>query len=163
MSFRTTQDRYHYPTIAWTSSSLTPPYSDNIRYSDHPACIGKISCEKEVFFDELEKVAKEIHRILKPERVMAWLIGDHWRSESGFIPVGFKLFGRLLSCFKPLDLVCVTRRHQSSNTLLWRERAREHNFYLRGFKYLFIMRRTENQKILLRDGRNGGRSRCFEE
>ncbi len=50
---------------------IDSPYSDNIKYSDHPACIGKISCEKEEFFTELEKVAKEIHRILKPNKVMA--------------------------------------------------------------------------------------------
>lgn len=38
-----------------------------------PDCIGRISCEKEEFFGELEKAAKEIHRILKPDKVMAWL------------------------------------------------------------------------------------------
>ncbi len=61
---------------------IDSPYSDNVKYSNHPDCIGKISCEGEKFFDELEKVAKEIHRILKPEKVMAWLIGDHWRKKN---------------------------------------------------------------------------------
>ncbi|MBA7537443.1 hypothetical protein ES705_29710 [subsurface metagenome] len=125
---------------------IDSPYSDNIKYSDHPSCIGKISCEKEEFFDELEKVTQEIHRILKHGKVMAWLIGNHWRKKSGFIPVGIKLYQRLLKYFEPIDLICIARRHQTSNTPQWHERARKFNFYLRGFKYLFIMRKAEKQR-----------------
>ena len=117
------------------------PYSDNVRYSDHPDCIGKISAEKEEFFDELEKVAKEVYRILKPNKVMAWLIGDHWRSQSGFIPAGFKMYQKLCKYFRTVDMVCVTRRNQTSNTSIWHKRAVEFNFYLRGFKHLFIMKK----------------------
>lgn len=120
---------------------IDSPYSNNVKYSEHPDCIGKISCEKEVFFDELEKVAKEIYRILKPGKAMAWLIGDHWRKSSGFIPVGFKMYERLCKYFETIDVVCVTRRNQTSNTNIWHKRAREFNFYLRGFKYLFIMKK----------------------
>ncbi len=125
---------------------LDSPYSDNVKYSDHPDCIGKISCEKEKFFDELEKVAKEIHRILKQERFMAWLIGDHWRKSSGYIPVGFRVYNMLSKYFKPIDVICVVRRNQTSNTGLWHRRAREFNFYLRGYKYLFIMQKTNQGK-----------------
>lgn len=121
---------------------IDSPYSDNVKYSDHPDCIGKISAEKEEFFEELEKVAKEIYRILKPDKIMAWLIGDHWRKKSGFIPVGFKLYQRLCKYFETVDIICITRRNQSSNTSLWHRRARQFNFYLRGFKYLFIMRKA---------------------
>ena len=120
---------------------IDSPYSDNIKYSDHPACIGKISCEKVEFFNELAKVAGEINRILKPRKVMAWLIGDHWRSQSGLIPVGFKLFRLLLNLFEPVDIICVARRHQKSNTMVWHQRAMKHNFYLRGFKYLLTMKK----------------------
>jgi DNA modification methylase len=126
---------------------IDSPYSDNVKYSDHPDCIGKISCEKEEFFTELEKVAKEIYRILKPDKVMAWLIGDHWRKRSGFIPVGIRMYERLCKYFETVDIVCITRRNQTSNTGLWHKRAREFNFYLRGFKYLFIMQKT-NREVL---------------
>lgn len=124
---------------------IDSPYSDNIKYSDHPADIGRISCEKEEFFNELEKVAQEIWRILKPGKVMAWLIGDHWRKKSGFIPVGFKIYQMLIKYFETVDIVCVARRHQTSNTPVWHERAKRFNFYLRGFKYLFIMRKKYEQ------------------
>lgn len=126
---------------------IDSPYSDNVKYSDHPDCIGKISCERVTFFEELEKVVKEIHRILKQDKVMAWLIGDHWRKRSGFIPVGIRMYERLCKYFETVDIVCVTRRNQTSNTGLWHKRAREFNFYLRGFKYLFIMQKT-NQEAL---------------
>lgn len=121
---------------------IDSPYSDNIRYSDSPLDIGKISCEREEFFEELEKVARDVHRILKHGKVMAWVIGDHWRARSGFIPVGFKLYQRLLKYFEPVDIICIVRRNQRSNTPEWHERATKFNFYLRGFKYLFIMRKV---------------------
>jgi len=119
---------------------IDSPYSDNIKYSDHPDCIGKISCEEERFFDELDKVAAEIHRILKPGKVMGWLIGDQWVKKK-FTPVGFKLYEHLCKYFETVDVISVVRRGQSSNTGLWHNRARRFNFYLRGFKYLFIMRK----------------------
>jgi len=121
---------------------IDSPYSDNVRYSDHPDCIGRISCEDERFFHELETVAIEMRRILKPGKVMAWLIGDQWVKRK-FTPVGLKLYERLCNYFEPVDLVCVVRRGQSSHTGLWLARTKRFNFYLRGFKYLLIMRKPE--------------------
>lgn len=102
-----------------------------------------LSSSNEKFFAELEKVAQEIHRILKPNKIMGWVIGDHWRKKSGFIPVGIKLYQRLCKYFETIDIVCLTRRNQSSNTSIWHRRAQQFNFYLRGFKYLFIMQKSK--------------------
>jgi len=117
------------------------PYSDNIKYNDHPDNIGKISCENPIFFEEMEKVAKEAYRILKAGKYIAWLIGDQAKKKK-FVPVGCKLYFILEKYFKPVDLVCVTRHNQSSNTSIWHERAKRYNFYLRGFKYLIIMQKS---------------------
>jgi len=119
---------------------IDSPYSDNIKYNEHPDCIGKISCEDERFYDELEKVMRECYRILKPGKILGWLIGDQW-VKGVFTPVGFKIFERLCKYFQPVDIICVARRNQTSNTPLWQYRARKFNFFLRGFKYLFIMRK----------------------
>ncbi len=119
---------------------IDSPYGDNIRYNDHSDCIGKISAESEKFYDELEKVMKECHRILKPGKVLGWLIGDQWVKKK-FTPVGFLVYERLNKHFEPVDIICVARRGQSSNTNAWHNRARRFNFYLRGFKYLLIMRK----------------------
>jgi DNA modification methylase len=129
---------------------IDSPYGDNVNYSDDPENIGKISAEDELFYDELEKVTKEIYRILKPGKVIGWLIGDQWVKKK-FTPVGFKIYERLTKYFDTVDIVCVVRRGQSSNTGIWHYRARKFNFFLRGFKYLFIMRKPNpelnNQKV----------------
>ena len=124
---------------------IDSPYGDNIRYNDHPLNIGHIPATDEKFFDELEKVMKEAYRILKYGKVLAWLIGDQW-AKGVFIPVGFKVYERLVKYFEPVDIVCVVRRNQSSNTPFWHSKAIQHNFYLRGFKYLIIVRKTKEQK-----------------
>lgn len=124
---------------------IDSPYGDNIRYNENPASIGKISSEKELFYDELEKVIKEAHRILKPGKTLGWLIGDQWVKKK-FTPVGFNLYERLTKYFETRDIICITRRGQSSNTGLWHNRARRFNFFLRGFKYLFIMKKPLDTK-----------------
>jgi DNA modification methylase len=116
------------------------PYGDNIRYNEHPQNIGNISAENEEFYDELEKVMIECHRILKPGKVLAWLIGDQWVKKK-FTPVGFNVYRRLCNHYDTVDIVCVARRGQTSNSGIWYNRAIRFNFYLRGFKYLFIMRK----------------------
>jgi len=122
------------------------PYGDNIRYNEHPNCIGKISSEAETFYEELEKVMKECHRVLKPGKVIGWLIGDQWVKKK-FTPVGLKVYERLSKYFETVDIICVVRRGQASHTGLWYNRARRFNFYLRGFKYLFIMKKTSGDSI----------------
>jgi len=119
---------------------IDSPYSDNIKYSDESGCIGKISCEKKEFYDELERVAKEMTRILKPGKVIGWVIADQWIRKK-FTPTGFLLWQRLEKYFEPMDIICLTRHNQTSNTGVWHDRARRFNFYLRGFKYLFIMKK----------------------
>jgi len=119
---------------------IDSPYGDNIRYNEEPECIGNISSETEEFYNELEKVIKESHRILKPGKVLGWLIGDQWVKKKS-TPVGFLLYTRLTKYFDTVDIICIARRNQSSNTGIWANRARRFNFYLRGFKYLFIMRK----------------------
>lgn len=121
------------------------PYGDNIRYNDETANIGNISSENAVFYDELEKVIKECYRILKEGKVIGWLIGDQWVKKK-FTPVGFEVYNRLCKYFKTVEIVCVYRRGQYSHTAPWFNRARRFNFYLRGFKYLFIMRKPQEQE-----------------
>src|SRR3989338_10287142 len=119
---------------------IDSPYSDNINYSYNKECIGKISCERMEFYDELEKTACEIARILKPSKTMGWVIADQCVKKK-FTPVGFLMWQRLEKYFETVDMICLTRHNQTSNTGIWHERARQYNFYLRGFKYLFIMRK----------------------
>ena len=127
---------------------IDSPYGDNVNYSDDPRDIGKISAEDPKFYEELEKVAREIYRILKPGKVIGWLIGDQWVKRK-FTPVGFKIYEMLMDKvgFEPIDIICVARRNQSSNTRIWHYRAKKFNFFLRGFKYLIIAKKPEGKKV----------------
>ena len=125
---------------------IDSPYGDNVNYSDDPESIGKLSAEGNEFYDALEEVANELYRVLRPGKVLAWLIGDQWLKRR-FTPVGLFIYKMLVDGvgFEPVDLVCVVRRNQSSNTGIWHYRAVKHNFFLRGFKTLIIVRKPGGQ------------------
>ena len=123
---------------------IDSPYGDNIYYNDHPGNIGKISAEAAQFYEELDKVMAECHRVLKPGKVLGWLIGDQWVKKK-FTPVGFRVYAGLCKYFDTVDIVCVVRRSQTSNTEIWHNRALRFNFYLRGYKYLFVMKKPAEE------------------
>ncbi len=124
---------------------IDSPYGDNIDYNDQPANIGKLSAESDEFYKALDMVMAECHRVMKPGKVLGWLIGDQWVKKK-FTPVGFYVYDRLCKHFDTVDIVCVARRSQTSNTGIWHNRALRFNFYLRGFKYLFLMRKSAGEK-----------------
>ena len=125
---------------------IDSPYGDNIDYNDHPGNIGHVSAETDEFYKELDKVMAECYRVLKPGKVLGWLIGDQWVKKK-FTPVGFQVYEDLCKYFDTVDVVCVTRRSQTSNTAIWHSRALRFNFYLRGFKYLFIMKKSSTDQM----------------
>jgi DNA modification methylase len=125
---------------------IDSPYGDNIDYNDDPGNIGRISAETDQFYKELDKVMSECYRVLKPGKVLGWLIGDQWVKKK-FTPVGFRIYENLCKYFDTVDIVCVARRSQTSNTGIWHSRALRFNFYLRGFKYLFIMRKSSASEL----------------
>ncbi len=119
---------------------IDSPYGDNIDYNDQPDNIGRISAEADEFYEALDRVMAECYRVLKPGKTLGWLIGDQWVKKK-FTPVGFRIYEQLRRHFETVDIICVARRSQTSNTGIWHNRALRFNFYLRGFKYLFIMRK----------------------
>ncbi len=121
---------------------IDPPYGDNIKYSSNPLDIGHISHTAPEFQAELFKVAIEIYRVLKPWKTIAWLTSDYWKNKL-YVPVAFQTFNNLCRLFMPVDTICISRRNQTSHTMEWHLRALQSNFYLRGFKYLFIMRKEK--------------------
>src|SRR6266487_1179864 len=92
------------------------PYSDNIVYSHDPRCLGRISC--------------------RDPRVIA----DEYRGGV-YTPVGFRLLAALEREFEILDTIALVRHHDRSASPMWEHRARRFNFFLRGFKFLLIVRK----------------------
>jgi DNA modification methylase len=128
---------------------IDSPYGDNIDYNNQPGNIGKLSAEEQEFYKALDAVMAECHRVMKPGKVLGWLIGDQWVKKK-FTPVGFYIYEGLCKYFDTVDVVCVARRSQTSNTGMWHNRALRFNFYLRGFKYLFIMRKPADEQAAKR-------------
>jgi len=120
---------------------VDPPYSDHLQYSKEKECIGRIKAEDPLYFEEMEKVIKEIDRILKPRRYLGLYICDSFKKKKGFIPIGFKLFEILCRYFKSADIISVVRHNKSLKRGNWKKAALEGNFFLRGFNYLFIMKK----------------------
>jgi DNA modification methylase len=93
----------------------------------------------------MEGVIDEIHRVLKPGKHMALYVSDSYEHKKGggvFHPLGFELFDRLRKKFEPVDIISVVRHNKNLEMGNFRRAAEEGNFYLRGFNYLFVMRKT---------------------
>lgn len=139
---------------------IDPPYSDHIKYSDEKACIGRLSALEDEYYNSMDIVIKETHRVLKKERFMALYVSDSYEKGYPFMPIGFKLFSILEKYFLPIDIVAVKRYNKSLSKGNWHKAAEENNYFLRGFNYLFIMYKksnktysTANDKIYVKDKR----------
>lgn len=120
---------------------VDPPYSTHVDYSDNPACIGKLDAQTPAYFEAMEKVIREIDRILKPGRYMALYVCDSFKKGAPFCPIGFRLFSMLERRFQSADIVCVARHNKSLKRRHWHTEAISGNYFLRGFNYLFIMKK----------------------
>ncbi|MFN3198621.1 MAG: TRM11 family SAM-dependent methyltransferase [Bradymonadia bacterium] len=137
---------------------MDPPYSDNIKYSDKPNCIGRIKATDEAYFEALDEVFAETHRVLHPGRHMAVYICDTHSKKDGFVPIGTRCLALLLQYFIPVDHIAVVRHNKTLKMGNYHRAAEEGNFFLRGFNHLIIMQKpplTDAQPA----GTGGGRSR----
>ena len=120
---------------------IDPPYSTHIDYSDDPRCIGKLDASGPAYYEAMEKVISEIHRVMKADRHMALYVSDSFVKGDAFHPIGFELFARLRQHFEPVDIVSVVRHNKTLEMGNYRAAAEQGNFFLRGFNYLFIMQK----------------------
>ncbi len=127
---------------------IDPPYSTHVEYSDDPRCIGRLdavdtSAGERPYYEAMAQVIAEIHRVMRNRRYMGLYVSDSFRKGQPFMPIGFELFAILRQHFKPVDIISVVRHNQKLKRGNWRKAAVEGNFFLRGFNYLFIMKKEE--------------------
>lgn len=148
---------------------IDPPYSTHVDYSDDPRCIGKLDASPELagpdpggsvskplktqdsrlktpanpYYAAMATVIAELHRVLKNRRYMALYVSDSFKKGKPFMPIGFELFSLMRQHFKPIDIIAVVRHNKSLKRGNWHNAAVEGNFFLRGFNYLFIMKKEE--------------------
>ena len=128
---------------------VDPPYATHLDYGPDPRDIGKLPAADGSYYAAMADVIGEIHRVLKPGRHMALYVSDsyeHGKGGSGaggtFHPLGFELFGLLRQKLEPVDVISVVRHNKTLEMGNYRRAAEEGNFYLRGFNYLFVMRKA---------------------
>ena len=130
---------------------IDPPYSTHLDYGPDPRDIGKLDASGPAYYEAMEQVGREIHRVLKPGRHTALYVSDSYvhggsPGKGTFLPIGFELFAILRKTgFEPVDIVAVTRHNKTLDMGNYRRAAEEGNFFLRGFNYLFIMRKADGR------------------
>jgi len=121
---------------------IDPPYSTHLEYGPDPRDIGKLDAADGKYYEAMEQVIREIARVLKPGSHMALYVSDSYVKGRGFYPLGFELFSILRKHLEPVDIVSVVRHNKTLQMGNYRRAAEEGNFFLRGFNYLFIMRKA---------------------
>src|SRR6185436_9450381 len=66
---------------------IDPPYSTHIEYSQDPQDIGRLDAAGadggRSYYDAMERVIAEMHRVLKNRRYTALYVSDSWRKRKG--------------------------------------------------------------------------------
>lgn len=120
-----------------------PPYMNIIKYSEGqiPDDLSNISSLPK-FCDEIEKIAKELFRILKPDKYCAILIGDT-RKGRHFIPLAFNVMQRFLKAGFVLKEDIIKVQHNCKFTAPWQGKAKNDKFYLIMHEHLFVFRKPK--------------------
>jgi len=127
-----------------------PPYLNIIKYSENKI-EGDISHigSMPMFCDEIEKIAKELYRVLKPDRYCAILIGDTRKSRH-FVPLAFNVMKRFLSAGFILKEDIVKVQHNCSSTGRWVKQSKNDKFYLIMHEHLFVFRKPKSDEDMSR-------------
>lgn len=120
---------------------IDPPYGDHVHYSDDSRCIGKLSAYDPRYYAAMGAVLAECARVLRPGGHLGLYCCDYFEKKRGIACVGFELFALALQRLRPVDVICVTRHHKTLSQGNYHRAAEEGNFFLRGFNYLFILRK----------------------
>ncbi len=118
-----------------------PPYANIIKYSDGiKGDLSNLNVDK--FIIEMEKVAEESFRVLKPNKYCAVLIGDT-RKNKHMIPLGFRTMEVFLKKKFLLKEIIIKEQHNCKATGFWYKRSIEYNFLLIAHEYLFVFRKPK--------------------
>ena len=127
-----------------------PPYMNIIKYSEGeiPQDLSNIGSLPK-FCDEIEKVAKELFRVLKPDKFCAILIGDT-RKGKHYVPLSHYVMQRFLKVGFVLKEDIVKVQHNCKFTERWRPKAQRDRFYLIMHEHLFVFRKPQAGENLSR-------------
>ncbi|HUV66858.1 MAG TPA: DNA methyltransferase, partial [Sedimentisphaerales bacterium] len=118
-----------------------PPYMNIIKYSDG-LIAGDLSNVGSLprFCDEMQTIAGELFRVLKPDRYCAILIGDT-RKGRHYVPLAFNVMQRFLKAGFVLREDIIKVQHNCKTTERWKPKAQAGKFYLIMHEHLFVFRK----------------------
>ena len=115
-----------------------PPYADIIKYSE-----GKLNNDLsnihdiDRFVDEMEKVARELYRVLRKGKYCAILIGDTRRKKM-YQPIAYKVMDRFIKAGFQLKEDIIKRQFNCKATGFWVKKSKESNFLLIMHEHIFV-------------------------
>lgn len=115
-----------------------PPYADIIKYSE-----GKLNNDLsnihdiDKFADEMEKVARELYRVLRKGKYCAILIGDTRRNKM-YQPIAYKVMDRFIKAGFQLKEDIIKRQFNCRATGFWVKKSKESNFLLIMHEHIFV-------------------------
>lgn len=117
-----------------------PPYADIIKYSD--GILEDLSQIHDIdnFVEEIGYVAKEMHRVLKPGKYCAILIGDTRRNKM-YQPLAFKTMQKFLDAGFQLKEDIIKRQFNCKATGFWVNKSKDANFLLIMHEHLFVFQK----------------------
>jgi len=125
-----------------------PPYANIIPYSKEKIN-GDLSNEYSIneFIEDMEKVAKESFRVLKPNHYCAILIGDT-RRKKHHVPIAFRVMQTFLDAGFILKEDVIKHQWRCKSTPFWLKRSIEYNFLLLMHEHLFVFRKPDKGEDL---------------
>lgn len=115
-----------------------PPYADIIHYSRDIS--GDLSRLPFIQFEqEMEKVASEAYRVLKPKKICAYMIGDI-RVHGNVIPLGFETMGIFCKKGFALKEIVIKEQHNCRSSRYWEDKKR--SFLLLAHEYIFVLEKS---------------------
>ena len=116
-----------------------PPYADIIQYSD--GIDGDLShFGVKDFLMQMEPVAAECHRMTKPEKFCAILMGDT-RKKGHIVAIGFDVMKIFEKAGFALKEIIIKEQHNCKATGFWKTNSVKHNFLLLAHEYLFVFKK----------------------
>ena len=128
-----------------------PPYASIIPYtknSNHKGSgdLSKVHSINE-FCNEMTIVAKEIYRVLKPNKYCAILMGDTRRHKHQ-VPISFRVMQTFLEQGFILKENIIKVQHNTKTAPLWEKKSIESNFLLLMHEHLFVFRKPDQGERL---------------
>jgi len=124
-----------------------PPYLNIIKYSfGNPNDLSQIR-DVEQYYINIKKITDECFRVLKPNKILALLIGDTRRNRH-YIPLSIYVLKAAFDSGFLLMEDIIKHQWNCKSTGKWKEQSLKYNFHLIMHEHLYILRKPYKNENL---------------